>query len=145
MGPARIYPWRRTQRSLAPSIAPGTFFVAQSWAGCITNMPGFNLQQAQRAEFWFPDVSGQRPRAQDGLISGLINSQFMNSLWFTAEKISHANCETLLVRRQILAKLRNEVHPSPGERRMMSARTKPALAASKARGTTMGGKRRPAP
>src|SRR5258705_13123848 len=34
-------------RSRAPSIAPGTFFVAQSWAGCITNMPGFNLRQAQ--------------------------------------------------------------------------------------------------
>ena len=24
-----------------------TFFVAQSWAECITNMPGFNLRQAQ--------------------------------------------------------------------------------------------------
>jgi hypothetical protein len=34
-------------RSRAPSIAPGTFFVAQSWAGCITNMPGFILRQAQ--------------------------------------------------------------------------------------------------
>ena len=34
-------------RYRAPSIAPGTFFVAQSWAGCITNMPGFNLRQAQ--------------------------------------------------------------------------------------------------
>jgi hypothetical protein len=34
-------------RSRALSIAPGTFFVAQSWADCITNMPGFNLQQAQ--------------------------------------------------------------------------------------------------
>jgi hypothetical protein len=33
-------------RSRAPSIAPGTFFVAQSWADCITNMPGFNLRQA---------------------------------------------------------------------------------------------------
>jgi hypothetical protein len=33
--------------SRALSIAPGTFFVAQSWAGCITNMPGFNLRQAQ--------------------------------------------------------------------------------------------------
>src|SRR5713226_8971742 len=42
MGPVRIYPWRRMHRSRAPSIAPGTFFVAQSWAGCITNMPGFN-------------------------------------------------------------------------------------------------------
>src|SRR6266511_2640232 len=46
MGPARIYPWRRMHPSRAPSIAPGTFFVAQSWAGCITNMPGFNLRQA---------------------------------------------------------------------------------------------------
>src|SRR6202023_2751071 len=46
MGPARIYPWRRMHRSRAPSIAPGTFFVAQSWAGCIINMPGFNLRQA---------------------------------------------------------------------------------------------------
>ncbi|HEY6831757.1 MAG TPA: hypothetical protein VI251_04635 [Pseudolabrys sp.] len=26
---------------------PGTFFIAQSWAGCITNMPEFNLRQAQ--------------------------------------------------------------------------------------------------
>jgi hypothetical protein len=34
-------------RSRAPSIAPGTFFVAQPLADCITNMPGFNLRQAQ--------------------------------------------------------------------------------------------------
>ena len=34
-------------RSRAPSIAPGTFFVVQSWAGCITSMPGFALRQAQ--------------------------------------------------------------------------------------------------
>src|ERR1700747_2378435 len=47
MGPARIYPWRKMRRSRAPSIAPGTFFVAQSWADCITNMAGFNLRQAQ--------------------------------------------------------------------------------------------------
>src|SRR3984885_13005172 len=46
MGPARIYPWRKMHRSRVPSIAPGTFFVAQSWADCITNMPGFNLRQA---------------------------------------------------------------------------------------------------
>jgi hypothetical protein len=38
MGPARIYRWRRMHRSRAPSIAPGTFFVAQPWADCITNM-----------------------------------------------------------------------------------------------------------
>src|SRR6202047_1792685 len=50
MGPARIYPWRKMHRSRAPSIAPGTFFVAQPWADCITNMPGFNLRQAQVAQ-----------------------------------------------------------------------------------------------
>jgi hypothetical protein len=27
--------------------SPGTFFVAQSWAGCIIDMPRFNLRQAQ--------------------------------------------------------------------------------------------------
>jgi hypothetical protein len=48
MGPARIYPWRKMRRC-APSIAPGTFFVAQSCADCITNMAGFNLRQAQVA------------------------------------------------------------------------------------------------
>ena len=48
-GPARIYPWRKMHRSRAPSIAPGTFFVAQPWADCITNMPGFDLRQAQVA------------------------------------------------------------------------------------------------
>ena len=37
------------RRSRAPSIAPGTFFVAQFWADCITNMAGFNLRQAQPA------------------------------------------------------------------------------------------------
>jgi hypothetical protein len=52
MGPARIYPWRKIHRSRAPSIAPGTFFVAQSWADCITNMPGFNLRQAQLWMGW---------------------------------------------------------------------------------------------
>ena len=47
-------------RSRAPSIAPGTFFVAQSWAGCITNMPGFNLRQAQ----WSRSIGipGRNPR-----------------------------------------------------------------------------------
>jgi hypothetical protein len=35
-------------RSRAPSIAPDTFFVAQSWADSITDMPGFNLRQAHR-------------------------------------------------------------------------------------------------
>jgi hypothetical protein len=35
------------RRSSAPSIAPGTFFVAQSWADCITNMAEFNFRQPQ--------------------------------------------------------------------------------------------------
>ena len=48
MGPARIYPWRKMHRSRAPSIAPDTFFVAQSWADSITDMPGSKLRQAQR-------------------------------------------------------------------------------------------------
>src|ERR1700744_95686 len=39
MGSARIYPWRKMHRSRAPSIAPGTFFVAQPWADCITICP----------------------------------------------------------------------------------------------------------
>jgi protein-disulfide isomerase-like protein with CxxC motif len=47
MAPARIYPWRKMRRSRVPSIAPDIFFVAQSWADCITNMAGFNLRQAQ--------------------------------------------------------------------------------------------------
>jgi hypothetical protein len=42
----------------APSIAPGTFFVAQPWADCITNMPGFNLRQA-RAHCLTQNVTGQ--------------------------------------------------------------------------------------
>jgi IS30 family transposase len=48
--PVDLYPWRKMHRSRAPSIAPGTFFVAQSWADCITNMPGFNLRQALRSK-----------------------------------------------------------------------------------------------
>jgi nucleotidyltransferase/DNA polymerase involved in DNA repair len=35
-------------RSHAPSIAPGTFFVAQSWADFTTDTTGFNLRQAHR-------------------------------------------------------------------------------------------------
>jgi hypothetical protein len=47
-------------RSRAPSIAPGTFFVAQPWADCITNMPGFNLRQAQAYRYHF-GPAGYRP------------------------------------------------------------------------------------
>src|SRR5689334_4192781 len=47
MRPARIYPWRKMHRSRAPSIALGTFFVAQFSADCTTNMSGFDCRQAQ--------------------------------------------------------------------------------------------------
>ena len=44
---ARIYPWRRTRRSRAPSNGPEAFFVAQFSAGYTTNMFGFDLRQGQ--------------------------------------------------------------------------------------------------
>src|ERR1700736_1507812 len=37
------------RRSRAPSNWPGPFFAARSWAGCTTNMFGFDLRQAQPA------------------------------------------------------------------------------------------------
>jgi hypothetical protein len=40
-------------RFRAPSFAPGTFFVAQPWADCITNVLGFNLRQARRLRRFF--------------------------------------------------------------------------------------------
>src|ERR1700676_3103192 len=43
MRPARIYPWRKMHRSRAPSIAPDTFFVAQSWADFIITTSGFRF------------------------------------------------------------------------------------------------------
>jgi hypothetical protein len=44
---ARIYRWRRTRRSRAPSNGPEAFFVAQFSAGYTTNMFGFDLRQGQ--------------------------------------------------------------------------------------------------
>src|SRR6202795_714402 len=64
MGPASIYPWRKMHRSRAPSIAPGTFVVAQPWADCITNMPGLNLRQSQVCSLiWLALVGAYRSRA----------------------------------------------------------------------------------
>jgi hypothetical protein len=48
MGPARIYPWRKMRRFLAPSSGLDKSFAAQFSAGYITNMSGFDLRQAQR-------------------------------------------------------------------------------------------------
>jgi DNA-binding transcriptional LysR family regulator len=58
-----LYPWRKMRRSRAPSIAPGTFFVVQSWADCITNMPGFNLRQAQRVVEGYSGVLTRQVKA----------------------------------------------------------------------------------
>src|SRR6266436_5240703 len=44
-------------RYRAPSIAPGTFFVAQSWADFIINMPESNLRQAQVTEIREPEAA----------------------------------------------------------------------------------------
>ena|SRR6266849_9976421 len=44
---ARIYPWRRTRRSRAPSNGPDAFFVAQFSAGYTPNIFGFDLRQEQ--------------------------------------------------------------------------------------------------
>jgi hypothetical protein len=38
------------RRSRAPSIWPGPFFAARSWAGGTTKMFGFDLRQAQAAQ-----------------------------------------------------------------------------------------------
>src|ERR1700723_2724221 len=67
MGPARIYPWRKMRRSRVPSIAPGAFFVAQSWADCITNMAGFDLRQAQLRVPGVSKISSQPPMIADEL------------------------------------------------------------------------------
>jgi hypothetical protein len=67
MGPARIYPWKKMHRSRVPSIAPGAFFVAQSWADCITNMAGFDLRQAQLRVTVVSTISSQPPMIADEL------------------------------------------------------------------------------
>src|SRR5450759_1725703 len=38
------------RRSRAPSNWPGPFLAARSWAGCTTNMFGFDLRQAEEEE-----------------------------------------------------------------------------------------------
>src|ERR1700687_4932083 len=43
----RIYPLRRMRQYRALLRGQGTFFVARSWADSITDMPGFDLRQAQ--------------------------------------------------------------------------------------------------
>ncbi len=50
-------------RYRAPSIAPGTFFVAQSWADFIINMSESNLRQAQVRRTTGPNG----PKLQTGL------------------------------------------------------------------------------
>jgi hypothetical protein len=60
-------------RSRAPSIAPDTFF-AQSWADSITDMPGFNLRQAQLPELTYRaavEQFGQHGAAELSYLIGL--------------------------------------------------------------------------
>src|SRR3981189_494254 len=48
------------RRSRAPSNWPESFFAARSWAGCTTNMFGFDLRQAQALDAFkehIPDES----------------------------------------------------------------------------------------
>jgi len=87
MGPARIYPWRKMRRSRAPSIAPGTFFVAQSWADCITNMAGFNLRQAQVAELDGPPLFARIGimKAINRHVERLFDPSRKDKHWGTAE------------------------------------------------------------
>src|SRR5258707_10384135 len=55
------------RRSRAPSNWPGPFFAARSWAGCTTNMFGFDLRQAQPS-----NLAGANPsRPRDTPISKL--------------------------------------------------------------------------
>lgn len=63
---------------------------------------GLWSQAVVHAGFWFPDVGPTYTRAS-WAHQRLISSRIMNSPWFPAEKISHSNCETLLVRQQMPA------------------------------------------
>jgi hypothetical protein len=81
MGPASIYPWKKMHRSRAPSIAPGTFFVAQPSADCITNMPGFNLRQAQ------PLVPSRRRRQRRPRRPGYNFRRLIRWLWLLLRQI----------------------------------------------------------
>src|SRR6185503_14227061 len=46
---ARTYRWTRMRPYRARFRGQGVFFAFQSWAGCITNIFGFDLRQAQAA------------------------------------------------------------------------------------------------
>src|SRR6476469_7997645 len=47
MGRARTYRWTRMRPYRARFRGQGVFFAFQSWAGCITNIFGFDLRKAQ--------------------------------------------------------------------------------------------------
>ena len=42
-----MYPWRRMRQYRALLRGQGTSIVGPYWAGCIINMSGFDLRQAQ--------------------------------------------------------------------------------------------------
>src|SRR5258707_6995775 len=53
-------------RYRAPSIAPGTFFVAQSWADFIINMSESNLRQAHGPTDWLQGKTTLARKAASG-------------------------------------------------------------------------------
>jgi len=57
----RTYRWTRMHRHRALFRELGTFFAVRSWAGCITNMFGFDLRQAQ---WWIRRIRLWRIRAR---------------------------------------------------------------------------------
>src|SRR6266566_9444142 len=97
------------RRSRAPSNWPGSFFAARSWAGCTTNMFGFDLRQAQARNVSF--------------VSDLMDA----GVEFVACDFPQANRLTI----HILSAVAEH------EARMISERTRAALAAAKARGKAL--------
>src|SRR4029450_2573389 len=82
---ARIYPWRRTRRSRAPSNGPDVYVVAQFSAGYTTNMFGFDLRQGQGRQFWGGVERGPSDEAASlGLSSSLLRSFLPKRLNFFA-------------------------------------------------------------
>src|SRR3981189_500569 len=76
---ARIYPWRRTRRSRAPSNQSEAFFVAQFSAGYTTNMFGFDLRQGQafaRAKYFAINVLTADQRELSQRFSSTVADKF---------------------------------------------------------------------
>ena len=60
----RIYPWRRMRQYRALLRGQGTSIVDLYWAGCIINMSGFDLRQAQFVASASPECRDDRAGPQ---------------------------------------------------------------------------------